>query len=414
MRPIAHGLRAVTGRDPEESGRAATTLELLYDLTFVVAIGVAASQFAHMLASGDVLLASGGFAFTMFAICLTWINFTWYGSAFDTDDWFHRVLTLTQMVGVAVLAVGIGPMFASLHDGGHSVAGTGEVHGHVDMIAIVVGYVIMRLGYVLLWVRVAWHAPEHRPVAVRYIVLVVLAQVLWVVAALAPTDLVWSFVCIGVLGLFEVSIPALAQGRADGTPWHPHHIAERYGLLTIIALGEIVVGTVDSASAIVDAHEGHWNVPAAAVLVVGLAVVFGLWWTYFAVPFGHILHARPSRGFVFGYGMVPLLLATAAAGAGVHVVGLYLEHHSELSTAVTVLAIAFAVALFLVALDGVRGGLEGFYRPARAVVLAMALGLLTLSVVLAAIGAGILVSLVPVVVAVAVPVLAHEFTDGGE
>ena len=52
----------------------------------------------------------------------------------------------------------------------------------------------------------------------------------------------------------------LAETRKGGTPWHAHHITERYGLLTIIALGEGVVGTVASLSAVVGAQ--GWSVDA--------------------------------------------------------------------------------------------------------------------------------------------------------
>ncbi len=48
----AHPLRLMSGRDPHESHRASTPLELLYDLTFVVAFGVASDQIAHLLACG--------------------------------------------------------------------------------------------------------------------------------------------------------------------------------------------------------------------------------------------------------------------------------------------------------------------------------------------------------------------------
>ena len=49
----------MSGRDPHEPHRVATPLELLFDLTFVIAFGVAASQLAHSLASGHVELRVG-------------------------------------------------------------------------------------------------------------------------------------------------------------------------------------------------------------------------------------------------------------------------------------------------------------------------------------------------------------------
>ena len=61
--------------------------------------------------------------------------------------------------------------------------------------------------------------------------------------------------------------PLVAE-RKGGTPWHAHHIAERYGLLVIITLGEGIIGTVASINAVVHGEEG-WTVDAALVAVRG-------------------------------------------------------------------------------------------------------------------------------------------------
>jgi len=112
-----HRLRRMSGRDPHEPHRVATPLELLFDLTFVIAFGVAASQLAHMLASGHVGAGLAGFSFATFAVSWAWINFSWFASAYDTDDWVYRLTTMLQMVGVLVLALGIPQVFASIADG---------------------------------------------------------------------------------------------------------------------------------------------------------------------------------------------------------------------------------------------------------------------------------------------------------
>ena len=80
----------MAGRDPHERHRVATPLELLFDLTFVIAFGVAASEFAHALAAGHVGVGLTAFLFATFATCWAWINFTWFASAYDTDDWIYR------------------------------------------------------------------------------------------------------------------------------------------------------------------------------------------------------------------------------------------------------------------------------------------------------------------------------------
>jgi low temperature requirement protein LtrA len=123
----------MTGRDPNENHRSATALELLYDLVFVAAFGIAGDQLAHIVADGHVWEGLGGFSFAMFAICWAWINFSWLASAFDTNDWLYRLLTMVQMVGVIVLALGLPPMFHSLLELGPN--------GHFENQVMVAGYV---------------------------------------------------------------------------------------------------------------------------------------------------------------------------------------------------------------------------------------------------------------------------------
>ena len=79
----------------------------------------------------------------------------------------------------------------------------------------------------------------------------------------------------GLLLLIELMGPVLAERRDGGTPWHPHHIAERYSLFAIIALGEGVVGTVATLSAVVEAQ--GWTLDAALVCVAGTGLTFGMW-----------------------------------------------------------------------------------------------------------------------------------------
>ena len=139
---LHHHARQMGGRDPHEAHRVATPLELLFDLTFVMAFGQAASQFAHALSEGHYMAALLGFGFASFAICWAWINFSWFSSAFDTDDWIYRLVTMVQMIGVLVLAVGLPRLFASIEHG-----------AHLDNSVMVLGYVIMRVALLSQWLR---------------------------------------------------------------------------------------------------------------------------------------------------------------------------------------------------------------------------------------------------------------------
>ena len=87
------------GRDPDEDHRTATPLELLFDLTFVVAFGTAANELAHYVADGHTWTGIVGFSFASFAVAWAWINNSWFASAYDTDDWVMRLATMAQMLG---------------------------------------------------------------------------------------------------------------------------------------------------------------------------------------------------------------------------------------------------------------------------------------------------------------------------
>ena len=78
--------------------RAGTPLELLYDLTFATSFGLAASEVASVVADGHFVAGLVGFGFASFAICWAWINFSWFSSAYDTDDWVFRLATMVQMI----------------------------------------------------------------------------------------------------------------------------------------------------------------------------------------------------------------------------------------------------------------------------------------------------------------------------
>ena len=93
---------------------------------------------------------------------------------------------------------------------------------------------------------------------------------------------------------FELRGPFVAERKAH-TPWHPHHIAERYGLLVIITLGEVILGTVASLNAVVHGEAG-WTVDAVLLAIAGVGLTFGSWWMYFAVPWGEVLVRHRERG----------------------------------------------------------------------------------------------------------------------
>lgn len=206
----AHRLVPMTGRDPEEPGRVSSPLELLFDLTFVVAVGTAASQLAEMLAGGHATQAITAFVLAMFAICVAWISFTWFASAFGTDDWLYRVLTMLQMIGVVVFALGLPAMFHSVEEG-----------GRLELRAMVIGYVVMRIAMVLQWWRAARQSPSFHQVGMTNIRWTVIAQAGWIVVGFVELPLAAVFTAFVVLAILELALPLLTQGGAGEHPGTP-------------------------------------------------------------------------------------------------------------------------------------------------------------------------------------------------
>ena len=336
-----HGLTRMGGRDAGESGRVASPLELLFDLVFAAAFGVLGIQFAHGVAAGHLAPALGAFFFGGVAIVWAWINYTWFASAFDTDDWLFRVLTLVQMAGVIVLAIGLPAVFASLEHG-----------GEFDNRVMVAGYIVMRVALLCQWLRAA-RDPKYRTVALTYITFIAIAQVGWTILAWMPLSIGGALVGALVCWLIELAGPVVAERKGEvhgggSTPWHPHHIAERYALLTIIALGETVIGTLDAAAKVSEA-EG-WSAASITVVGAGIVLTFALWWTYFLVPSAAVLAAHPRRAFVWGYGHAFIFLSIAAVGASLHMIGYLYDDHYHLAVSTVVACIAGSVIVFGVAL----------------------------------------------------------------
>jgi low temperature requirement protein LtrA len=400
MSPVSlgHGLTRMNGRDPNETHRSATPLELLYDLTFVVAFGLAADQLAHMLADAHIWEGIGGFIFAMFAICWAWTNFSWFASAFDTNDWLYRIMTMVQMVGVLVLALGLQPMFQSLL----SV----EAGDSLDNRIMVAGYVIMRVAMVAQWLRAISQAPKHRRAALAQASFIFVAQLGWVALAVSDPSLATVLAVFPVLILLELAGPVLVEKRHGGTPWHAHHLAERYGLLTIIALGEGVFGTAASVSALVE-REG-WSTEAIVVILAGVGLTFGLWWNYFITPSAQILARHRSRAVVWGYSHIITYASIAATGAGLHVASYTIEGTSRIGTLGAVTAVAVPVLIFEIVLFALYTFMVQEFDIFHIALIVGTILMIATAVALAALGFSIGLCLIIVTLSPAVVVVGYE------
>jgi low temperature requirement protein LtrA len=202
----------------------------------------------------------------------------------------------------------------------------------------------MRIALVAQWLRVARSVPEYRRNALRYAIPIAAVQVLWIVRLALPAPIgIASFI---VLGAIELLIPVWAE-RGDMTPWHPHHIAERYGLFTIIVLGESVLATT---AAILAARTATGvSVELIVVAIAALVLLFACWWLYFLDSDAPRLAAHRERSFVWGYGHFFVFAALAAIGAGIEVTVEAISHEVAASPLLVGYAVAVPLAVFLAA-----------------------------------------------------------------
>ena len=320
-------LRSVEPRDPQESHRAATPLELFTDLCYVVGIAQAALTLEHEIAEGHPVNGLIYFGVSFFAIWWAWLNFAWFSSAYDPDDATHRVLTLMQILGSLVLAAGIPRFFEQ------------------DFTLGITGYVIMRVGLVLMWLRAANGHPERRRTALRYAGGLLAVQVIWVVTLVATGGelALWQFLVIGVL---DFAVPFVAEA-AGTTPWHPQHIAERYGLFFIIVLGETILAVTIAIQEVLDEADPPTNV--WFVVAGGVLITFAAWWLYFSRENADVLTSN-AVGYLWGFGHYAIFGSAAAVGAGLAARVAFYDDHAEVSDTVSAAFVTVPVAVLLAAL----------------------------------------------------------------
>lgn len=318
-------LRRLTARGRDEAHRVASPLELFFDLCFVVAIAQAGVALVHSVAEGHAYQGLLNYAMVFFSIWWAWMNFTWFASAYDNDDALYRVVTLLQIAGVLILAAGVSRAF--------------EDH---EFLAVWLGYVTMRSALIVQWLRVARSSEgAERTTALRYTFGVLLCQVGWLGLVVLPEGgRAWVFL---VMALLEMCVPVFAE-KDHPTSWHPHHIAERYGLFTIIVLGETIAAATVAVKSGIDENDALDELlPIAAG---GLLIIFAAWWIYFVVPIhGHLRSNK--QAFLWGYGHYLVFASAAAIGAGLEVAVEQAVDKAHISTQAASAAVTLPTALYL-------------------------------------------------------------------
>ena len=279
-------LRPPQLRTLEDQGeRHATWLELFFDLVFVICIAEVVHTLEDYHSLGDFLGTAGLFV----AIWWAWVGYTVYADRFDTDDLLHRVLVLAGMLAVIAMAL-------SVHD---------ALHGGAAQFAV--AFVAVRGIVLLLNARARRHAAAARPLLNLYLTAFSIGASLWLVSVFVPEPA--RYVLWGVALLIELSAPWVGRHQIAKAPIHANHLVERFGLFTLIVLGESVISVAQGAA------EVDWTAATVAAAVGGFLAVACLWWLYFdRIDDGTVRSVL--RGLIWNYTHLPLLAALVSVAVG--------------------------------------------------------------------------------------------------
>jgi low temperature requirement protein LtrA len=311
-------LRTVGAEDEE---RHATWLELFFDLVFVICI----AEVVHTLEDDRTLGGFLGTAGLFVPIWWAWVGYTVYADRFDTDDLLHRVLVLAGMLAVIAMAL-------SVHD---------ALHGGSARFALT--YVAVRTVVLLLNARARRHAAPARPLLNLYLAAFTASAALWLVSVLVPEPYRYLLWAVGTT--IELSAPWLGRSQIAQAPIHASHMTERYGLFTLIVLGESVISVAQGAAGV------DWEPGTLAVALTGFLVVACLWWIYFEYISG-LANRSVLQGLCFNYAHLPLLAGLVSVALGIELAVVESAAH-ELERA-TAMALGGGTALYLLALTALH------------------------------------------------------------
>jgi low temperature requirement protein LtrA len=284
-------------RDDGDHHRPVGWIELFFDLVFVVIVAVLAHDLQQHIDPGGLLR----FGLQFLAVFWAWNGYTYYTERFESHGLENRLFAFIAILTVAGLAIwgedGLG-------------------HNYLGFAA---SYVLARALNIGLWINAASHEPRFRRAAWGFAGGFVAAVLL--LAASLFVDERWRLVLFALAVVVDIATPAVTQRFQAGLPpLSRDKFPERFGLLTMIVLGETVAGVIRGVAT----SNAQTGLSAGTIVeaAAGLAIGFGLWWLYF-----DFIARRPTRP-VFAAALTWVYLHIASL-SGIIVVGVAIAQALE-------------------------------------------------------------------------------------
>ena len=305
----------------DEGHRTATWLELFYDLAFVVAVAVIAARLVADVSWAGVASFFGYFALLWWL----WASHTYYADRYDTDDLVYRLLAAAQMVAVVVIAASLSP----------DVAGSTRAFAY--------GYAVSRWLLVVMYWRAYRHVGETRELVKGYLVGFGSAAVVWTASSLVPENtriILWA----AALAI-DLATPWVMRKQQARVPLDVSHLPERFGLFTILVLGESIAAVVTGLG------HSEWAFGPTTTAAIGIGLATAMWWLYFDNARGSVVRRDASvrrtwRPTVWIYTHLLLAAGLGASGVGIEI-AVAEAGHGPMPSADRWLLVGSVVAVFL-------------------------------------------------------------------
>jgi low temperature requirement protein LtrA len=272
-----------------ERERHASWLELFFDLVFVLAV----AQVAHVLSEHSDFAGTLKFLALFVPVWWSWVGFAFYADRFETDEAVYRILTFAGMLAVAALSVNLENAFSAAGDA-----------------PFIFCYVLVRVLLIALYIRSAYHVPLARSLSMQFTVGFGIAAALFLISLLFPPPV--RYIIWAVALVTELVTPFVNFKATKLIPFDSSHIPERFGLFTIIVLGEAVIATANGAAKV------NWTLSTIAAAAIGFAMAACIWWLNFDfVEDGAIKSDSLLPRLVYLFGHFFIVASVVALGIGV-------------------------------------------------------------------------------------------------
>ena len=363
-------------------GERVMPLELFFDLVFVLALTQCTTLMIHNptwegLAQGILVLA---------LLWWTWTGYAWLTSVLDPEEGAVRLVLVAAMAALLIAALAVPQALGD------------------RALEFAAAYGVVRAAHIGLFVAASRDDPALRRSILGLSVSTGIGVALLIVGALAGGS---AQVVIWVIALLLDLAEPFFFG-AEGWRLEPSHFAERHGLIVLVALGESIVALGVGS----DIGLTFW-VTASAVL--GVVLVFELWWTYFDIvaianvrrlvraPSGRVQNELARDAYSYLHFL--LVAGIVLAALGLHDV---LAHPGDHLKVVPAFALLGGVAVYLLGHVTVRLRGAGTWNVHRAVLALVLFGLIPLGIAVAGVAS------LAIVTAVLAAMIAYETRRYGE